>query len=73
MIYEYDGSNDCCPLPLVKMRQLLKKMTPEDSCIIKIKDQGSKSDIPKFLDNKGYQYSQHQINDSIFELRIKSR
>lgn len=72
MIYEYDASKDKCPLPLVKMRVLLKKLQSNDSCIIRIADNGSKVDIPKYLENKGYQFSQHNICQSIVELHIKT-
>lgn len=72
MIYEYDASKDKCPLPLVKMRVLLKKLQSNDSCIIRIADRGSKVDIPKYLKQKGYQFSQHHICQSIVELHIKT-
>lgn len=70
MIYEYDATNDKCPLPLVKMRIMLKKLTHNDCCIIKITDQGSKSDIPNYLQTKGYQYTQQQLGSSIVEFHI---
>ncbi len=71
MIYQYDATKDKCPLPLVKMRLMLKKMTDEDSCIISIADEGSKSDIPKYLQEKGFQYSVRQLPSSVIELHIK--
>ena len=70
MIYEYDASKDKCPLPLVKMRILLKKLQVNDTCIIRITDQGSKSDIPKYLSAKGYQYTQQRVENSIVEFHI---
>lgn len=70
MIYEYDASNDKCPLPLVKMRIMLKKLNHGDSCIIKISDKGSKSDIPNYLTTRGYQYTQQQLESSIVEFHI---
>ncbi|MDO6428402.1 sulfurtransferase TusA family protein [Thalassotalea sp. 1_MG-2023] len=69
-IYQYDGTNDKCPLPLVKMRVLLKKLTKHDVCIIQISDPGSLSDIPKFLQQKGYHFQQSQLNVKVTELRI---
>lgn len=70
MIYQYDGRKDKCPLPLVKMRLLLKKLTVEDECIIQIFDAGSLSDIPKYLTNKGYCYSTIILDDGAKELHI---
>lgn len=72
MIIEYDASKEKCPLPLVKMRLMLKKLQINDSCVIKIADEGSKTDIPKYLNSKGYQFTQHSINSSVVELRIKT-
>jgi TusA-related sulfurtransferase len=72
MIYKYDARKDKCPLPLVKMRFMLKKLRDNDTCIILIADQGSKSDIPKYLSTKGYQYTQQQLEDSIVEFHIKT-
>ncbi|MCO4798048.1 MAG: sulfurtransferase TusA family protein [Colwelliaceae bacterium] len=71
MIYKYDASNEQCPLPLVKMRLTLKKLKDNDSYFIRIADNGSKSDIPNYLTNKGYQYTQQQLDNSIVELHIK--
>jgi TusA-related sulfurtransferase len=65
MIYKYDGTGEKCPVPLVKMRLLLKKMQDGDQCIITIDDIGSINDIPKLLDKQGYSY-QKQTNVSGF-------
>ena len=62
MIYKYDGRGEKCPVPLVKLRLLLKEMQNGDQCIITIDDIGSINDIPKLLDKQGYIY-QHQTND----------
>lgn len=72
MVYEYNGINEKCPLPLVNMRLILKKMTASDLCVIKISDQGSKQDIPKYLTEKGYDFSLQQLDSSIVELQIKT-
>ncbi|GLX80109.1 transcriptional regulator [Thalassotalea insulae] len=70
MIYKYDATMDKCPLPLVKMRLILKKMTQIDRCIIRIADKGSKTDIPKYLQEKGFQYTMAQLDSSVLELTI---
>jgi len=70
MMYEYDARNEKCPLPLVKMRLMLKKMQEKDTCLLIIADQGSKTDIPKYLLSKGFHYTQQQISSVLVELRI---
>lgn len=70
MIYRYDGSNEKCPVPLVQMRLLLKKMNVEDTCIIIFKDKGSTVDIPKYLTDKGYYFTSHKHDDGRIELHI---
>ena len=73
MHYQYDASGEVCPLPLVKLRVLLKKMSAGDSCRLLIKDTGSKSDIPKLLDKLNYSYTSCIIDDGIQELNIRIR
>ena len=62
MIYKYDGTEEKCPLPLVKMRVILKKMHYGDTFTLKICDKGSIKDIPKLLTSQGYIFSQCYIN-----------
>jgi TusA-related sulfurtransferase len=73
MIFDYDGTKEQCPVPLVKMRVLLKKMQDGDQCILLIKDSGSITDIPKLLTKQGYSYSQHSTNDGIVRVIVESR
>jgi tRNA 2-thiouridine synthesizing protein A len=71
MIYEYDATQDKCPIPLVNLRLLLRKLTPIDSCLIRICDNGSKKDIPKLLTKQGYYFEQRNLDKYIVELMIK--
>lgn len=73
MIYEYDARDEKCPLPLVKMRLLLKKMQKHDTCLMIVADQGSKTDIPKYLLSKGYQFTQQPLSSVLLEIRITNR
>lgn len=73
MQHEYDATQEKCPLPLVKMRVMLRKMETHDSCLIKIADKGSKKDIPKFLSNSGYSYTCKVFDNGVVELFIKNR
>lgn len=71
MKYTYDGSQEICPLPLVKLRVILKKMLKGDTCSIRIADKGSKQDIPKLLVNQGYSFTQVNVEQNIIELNIQ--
>ena len=73
MEHIYDATLEKCPLPLVKLRQLLKKMAPGDSCIIQISDHGSKQDIPKLLKKYGYPYREAILNNAVIQLSISYR
>ena len=72
MLYKYDATSEKCPLPLVKMRVILKKMQPGDSCLLKISDKSSIKDIPKLLRKLGYQFTPQFLNDDVLQLLIKS-
>jgi tRNA 2-thiouridine synthesizing protein A len=72
MLYKYDATTEKCPLPLVKMRVILKKMQQGDSCLLQISDKSSIKDIPKFLTKKGYQFTPQFLNDDVLQLLIKS-
>ena len=71
MLYEYDATQDKCPVPLVNLRLLLRKLTPYDSCLIRICDIGSKKDIPKLLTKQGFYFEQRIVSQHIVELMIK--
>jgi len=70
MIYHYDGNKEKCPVPLVNLRLILKKMQKGDVCIIKLRDSGSKEDIPKLLGNLNYCYKQNSIDSNVVEITI---
>jgi len=73
MIYEYDASLDKCPVPIVNMRLVLKKMKKKDTLILKINDAGSIEDIPKLLTKLGYHYNQSIIDKNILEFTIHAK
>ncbi len=70
MIFQYDASQEKCPVPLVNLRLILKKMQQGDTCIIKLSDEGSKNDIPKLLIKLGYCFDQSIIDTSVVEIII---
>ncbi len=70
MIFQYDASQEKCPLPLVNLRLLLKKMQRNDICVIKITDRGSIEDIPKLLVKLGYKHTLTTIDENVVEVTI---
>ncbi len=73
MIFRYDASQEKCPLPLVNLRLLLKKMQSDDTCVIKITDSGSIEDIPKLLVKLGYKHSLITIDENVVEITITNK
>lgn len=71
MIYKYNGIGEKCPVPLVNLRLLLKKMHANDECIISIDDLGSITDIPKLLTKQGYYFRETSRVNGIVEISIK--
>jgi len=70
MKFQYDARREKCPLPLVKLRLLLKKMQDDDVCVIQLSDSGSIEDIPKLLVKLGYYYSATVIAQNVVEMSI---
>ena len=70
MIFQYDASQEKCPLPLVNLRLILKKMKKGDECIFRIRDLGSKQNIPKLLVRLGYNYNQSPIDNNGIEITL---
>jgi len=62
-----------CPLPLVNLRLILKKMKQGDICILRINDTGSKQDIPKLLSKLNYDYEQSCIDNSVIEITLSKK
>lgn len=73
MIFEYDASEEKCPLPLVNLRILLKKFKKGDVCKLTITDKGSIEDIPKLLHKLGYRYNQSLIDNGKIVITIQSK
>lgn len=69
MLYEYDATNEKCPVPLVNLKLILRKLTPGDNCMMRICDKGSKKDIPKLLTKIGVQFEMRNVDD-VMELTI---
>ncbi len=72
MIHKYDGCTDKCPLPLVKTRVILKKMQPNDICLIKLTDKGSMKNIPNYLTKyyPNWPVSETMLDKHTLEIKI---
>ena len=73
MIFQYDASKEKCPVPLVNLRLLLKKMQNNDSCVIKIKASSSIKDIPKLLAKLGYKHTLTTNDENVVEIMITNK
>jgi TusA-related sulfurtransferase len=73
MIFQYDASQEKCPLPLVKLRLILKEMKKKDVCTLKIKDSASKKNIPKLLSQLGYCFKQTPIDNNVVEITLSKK
>ena len=69
-IIEYDATQEVCPVPLIKMRLMLKKLVSKGCLKFTIADSGSKKDIPKYLNNKEYDFVIREINLTVIEITI---
>ena len=72
MIYKYNGVGEKCPVPLVQLRLLLKKMQTGDQCIISIDDSGSVKDIPQLLIKLGYVFQKKAVGTKVIEISINA-
>jgi len=73
MIFQYDASEEKCPLPLVKLRLILKKMQLGDICILKVSDSGSKQNIPNLLSKLNFHYEQTCIDNNIVQITLSKQ
>ena len=70
MIYEYDARSEKCPIPIVQLRLILRKMSNTDFCRLQISDKGSIKDIPMLLTKNGYSFKQSWLEKNTLELFI---
>jgi len=70
-MYEYDAVNEKCPLPLVKMRVILKKMQIGDEFKMHIYDKGSKKNIINYLQKFSWVFEQQLITGDILVIKLK--
>jgi TusA-related sulfurtransferase len=70
MIYKYDGCGFKCPIPLIKVRLLLKNILATDQCLITLDDSGSIKDIPRYLQKKGYVFIIKKLTNNTIQIKI---
>ena len=71
MHFTLDTQGLICPMPLLKLKMLLKQCHAGDSIQQMISDPTSAKDIPAWLENKGYKVLITQQNQQLFVLDIK--
>jgi TusA-related sulfurtransferase len=70
MQFIYDGSDDECPLSLVKTKVLLKKLQPGQCAIITLRDDSSQDNIRRFLDKYQWCYQIQTIEQGKVQFLI---
>ena len=60
-----------CPMPLIKIKLLIKNMAKDDCLHVLLFDSGSRQDVPVFLKKKGYQVETEHKNDGTLSLLIR--
>ena len=62
-----------CPLPLLKTRLELKKLTGNDVLLVTATDGGSWQDIPRYLANSEYELLSANENNGEYRFFIKRK
>lgn len=71
MLFNLDTQGLICPMPLLKLKLLLKQCRSGDIIEQLITDKTSVKDIPAWLENKGYGVQINQQTHSVYCLVIK--
>ena len=69
--FELDTSGLNCPLPVLKLRKILKQMCPGQEVQVIATDQGSVKDFASFCNQTGDELLESQENDGKFIYKIK--
>ncbi|MCU4676969.1 sulfurtransferase TusA family protein [Catenovulum sp. 2E275] len=70
MQFNLDTRGLICPMPLLKLKMLLKQCQQGDSITQLITDPTSVKDIPAWLEKKGHKIQIKQEIDSVFVFHI---
>lgn len=70
MLFEYDATQEKCPLPLLHMRKYLKRMNSGDQLVLLVSDVGSNGDIPKLLLKQSWRFKQRNLDNNVTEFII---
>lgn len=71
MRFQLDTQGLVCPMPLLKLKLLLKQCRCGDIVEQLITDKTSVKDIPAWLENKGYNVQINQQANSVFCLTVE--
>ncbi|WAJ69093.1 sulfurtransferase TusA family protein [Catenovulum adriaticum] len=71
MLFNLDTQGLVCPMPLLKLKLLLKQCHSGDTIEQLVTDKTSVKDIPAWLENKGYGVQINHPTPSVYCLVIK--
>ncbi|NTS75973.1 sulfurtransferase TusA family protein [Catenovulum sp. SM1970] len=66
-----DATSLKCPMPLLKLKLLLKKCELCDTIELLVADNASVKDIPAWAEKKGYLVQCNKINNHVVSIMIK--
>ncbi|TDO96905.1 sulfurtransferase TusA family protein [Marinomonas balearica] len=66
-----DALEDRCPMPLLKTKMALTKMSMNGRLCIVASDEGSMKDIPRYIEMSEYIMEQSQIIDGVYMFVIR--
>lgn len=61
-----------CPLPLLKLRQGLRRLAPGATLCLRVTDPASRDDIPEWLRQSPYQLVQQQQQGEVTEFTVQA-
>lgn len=71
MQFNLDTSKQICPIPLLKLKLVMRQCQVGDRIIQLVSDKSSVKDIPAWLNKKGHLVTVSQVSNNLFELTIK--
>ncbi|MDH5433870.1 MAG: sulfurtransferase TusA family protein [Gammaproteobacteria bacterium] len=61
-----NAENLVCPMPLLKMKQVLKKMHKGDTLLVTATDSGTSKDFKKYVEYAGYKLISYTTKDKYY-------
>lgn len=68
---ELDARHLACPMPLLKTRQMLRRLSPGDVLHVMATDSGTRRDIPAYLGQAGHILVHQHDEDGVLHFWIR--